>query len=381
LKTIFSYSVIFAMLVLFALFLDATSGVFIIIIFAGAIVLSTALHFYAVKKFDCDVSVNAELVEKGEEIALTVTIAKAAFFLPTVFEIKLMPSYHFDCDSDSCSVTLGRSEKTRAFTLKSAFWGKGTIGIEYVKCHDILGIFSAFKNISGFSGIIDKNTRHVKVFPSVPDLSERSDLVRVLEDASAYDDNEQSREIPSAIIGFPGYEHRNYVPGDPLKSVNWKLSAKRDRLLVRKPEAYAGGDQVFVLDSRASDKSDVREARTVEQTALEAMLALTRVMTKQEIACRVYVKADGAWGFFTVTGEDELERLRFSLTEYAFDSGGYLPDLTAEKGGGLVVFAAKADLALTETYRQKGLMPEVASPEPGADWLIRQSHGEIIFVR
>jgi len=385
LKTILSYIVIFAMLTLFTLFLDAVSGLFIIFILIGAIVISTALHIYAVKKFDCDISANAVLIEKNEEVRLTVRVSKAPFFLPSVFEIKLKPSYHFDCADGSMFVTLGRAEKERVFILKSEFWGKSAVELEYIKCRDILGIVSSLKflHINAFPDIIGKNHVSVKIFPAIPDLSERSELVRVLEDASAYDDNEQNREVPGAVIGFPGYEHRDYVPGDPLKSVNWKLSAKRDRLLVRKPESYAGGDQVFILDSEPCPVIGDKQARLTEQKCLEAMLALTRVMTGREIICRVYVKL-GVWEVREIDGEDGIEALRFALTEYSFNSqGGRLPDISAEKASGFVVFSASADgrlLALTESYKQKGIMPEIASPEPSrANWLIDESHGEVIF--
>ncbi|MDR0222320.1 MAG: DUF58 domain-containing protein [Oscillospiraceae bacterium] len=382
-KVVVSYVMIFALIILFALFLDATSGFFVLIIFAGAIILSAVMHVYAVKAFDADIFVNRVLIEKGEEISLTVRVSKAAFFLPTVFEIKLTPSYHFECAEDLYAVTLNRSEQERVFKLKSAFWGKGGIGIEWIKCGDILGIFSGFGR---FNRIIGKNYREVKIFPAAPDLSERSELVRTLEESSAYDDNEQTREIPSAVTGFPGYEHRDYVPGDSLKSVNWKLSAKRDKLLVRKPEAFAGGDQVFVLDDSLSGLKEALSARAAEQRALEAMLALIRVLTKREIVCRVYVRLNGGWVFFEIDGEDGIETLRFALTEYSFGgSGGRIPDISSEKASGFVIFTANADGvlgAVAEGLRQKGIAPEIASPSIGlANWIIDEADGEIIFSR
>jgi len=389
-KTIFSYVVIFALLVLFALFLDAKSGLFIILIFLAAIVISTALHLYAVKSFDCDITASASLLEKGEELVIKLKVPGAKFFLPTVFEIKLMPSFHFESSEDTYHIILGKNAKTKEFSMKARFWGKGAVGVEYIKCRDILGIFASFAHTRAFSPIIEKNVAEVKIYPSVPDLSERSDLVRVLEDASDYDDNEQSREVPGAVTGFPGYEHRDYVPGDPLKSVNWKLSAKRDKLLVRKPEAYAGGDQVFVLDCKQSPKRDVAEARGSEQTAIEAMLSLTRVMTKREIFCRVYVKLGGSWQVFAVDGEDGIEATRFALTEYGFgDFVGRLPDISGEKASGYVVFTASADSELsklTEIYKQKGIRAEVAASDiadgaSGSGWAIEQYHGEILFRR
>ncbi|MDR0198097.1 MAG: DUF58 domain-containing protein [Oscillospiraceae bacterium] len=382
-KVIASYLLIFALIILFALFLDATSVFFVLIIFISAVLLSAAVHIYALRVFDAEISVNRVIVEKGEKIELTVRVSKAAFFLPSVFEIKLMPSYHFKCGDDLYAVMLKRTEQEHAFILESAFWGTGSVGIEWIKCGDILGIFSY---LGRFAKVITKNYCRVKIFPSVPDLSERSELVRVLEESSAYDDNEQTREIPAAIVGFPGYEHRDYTPGDSLKSINWKLSAKRDRLLVRKPEAFAGGDQVFVLDNSLSVHGETLSARASEQLALEAMLALTRTLIKQELVCRVYVRLSGGWAFFAIDGENGIEALRFALTEYSYGgTGERIPDISSEKASGFVIFSANADgvlQSLAEGLKQKGIMPEIVSSSIGlSDWLVSEIDGEIIFTR
>jgi len=357
-KTIISYILIFAIITLFALYLDATSGFFVMIIFISAIVISSVLHIYALKRFDCTLAANAELVERGDEIKLTVRVSRAGFFVPTAFEIKLDLSEHLECSDTAYVVTLGRKEKEQVFILKAVYWGKASIGIESVRAVDILGILKGRLKSKTAQDLIK-----IKVFPAVPDLSQKAELVQTLNDASAYDDNEQSREVPFAMVGFPGYEHRDYVPGDPLKSINWKLSAKRDRLLVRKPEAYAGGDQVLILSKLAGTE------RVHEQIAIESMLALIRTLIKQEILCRVYVCYDSEWKVLEVVGEVELESLRYDLIEYSFvEEDNVLPDLTGEIASGFLTFTAEpAVTLLNETISDK--------------WHIQLSDGEVIFTR
>jgi uncharacterized protein (DUF58 family) len=386
-KTIVSYVSIFILLTLFALFLDATSGLFVVIIFLSALVISSVLHIYALKVFACDFALSSELVEKGDEIRMTVRIPRAAFFLPTVFEVKFDLSYHLECEQSTYAVTLGRHEKLHEIIMTARFWGKASVGIAEISAVDILGIFP--QKLRAYARLWqNKPLLTVKIFPAVPDLSQKSEFVRTLQDASVFDDNEQSREIPFAITGFPGYEHRDYVPGDPLKSVNWKLSAKRDRLLVRKPEAYAGGDQVLILDCRLSPHRDQITARTHEQTAIESMLALAAALTKQEILCRVYVLFNGEWGVTPVAGADEIERLRYALTELQLnaDSRAVLPEVADENASGFVIFTARPDNALysaTDELRGNGTIPEIVSPVEGYanNWAIDETDGEIIFRR
>jgi hypothetical protein len=371
---------------LFALFLDATGGFFVLIIFLSALVLSSIFHIIALKSFSCDISVNTALAEKGENILLTARFPRAPFFLPTVFEITLNLSYHLECSEKTYSITLNRRENQHTFALKAVFWGNTSVCVASVKAVDILGIYSPF--FGRYLKSRSNRSLPVKIFPSIPDLSKNSELLRTLEDASAYDDNEQSREVPYAITGFPGYEHRDYFPGDSLKSINWKLSAKRDRLLTRKPEAYAGGDQVLILDTKASSHHDNITARTREQLALESMLSLALILTKQEILCRAYVKFADGWGFAALAGVGDIEKLRYALTEYSYitESADRLADLTNEKASGFVIFTANPDSALysaAEVLRQKGINPEIASPVAGYanNWRIEEVSSEIVFMR
>jgi hypothetical protein len=211
--------------------------------------------------------------------------------------------------------------------------------------------------------------------------------------------------------------------------VNWKLSAKRDRLMVRKPEAFAGGDQVLVLDAanyagelaaadagsgfaddwdrllqgnralppdaqgKPASAEDYPKLRN-EQTAIEAMLALASALTKREILCRIYVcfGESGGWQVASVQGGDEIERLRFALCEYEFTQSftyGRLPvDDCArmESASGFTVFTARPDAQLyelLEPLRAKGILPEIASAVGGSanNWQIFCDNGEVVFRR
>jgi uncharacterized protein (DUF58 family) len=368
-KTIISYLLILTLITLFTLFLDAVSGLFVLIIFAAAIVISTVLHLYAVKLFNCELAINAALVEKNETILLTIRTPKTPFFLPTVFELTFNLSYHLECPDSTYSVTLSQQEKTHTLPLKSKFWGKSAISIAEIKSIDILGIFTPF--FRRYLTSKSNQTLTVKIFPSIPDLSKNSELLRTLEDASAYDDNEQSREVPFAITGFPGYEHRDYVPGDSLKSINWKLSAKRDRLLTRKPEAYAGGDMILILNCRKSVVSPSVAARINEQLALEAMLALANLLTKQEILCRAYIRYENSWEIYTLQSINDIEKLRYELTDYQYRSKSEDFDILGEKASGIVEFTAEP----------AAIMLESDSYSESEKWQINESDNEIIFTR
>ena len=64
-------------------------------------------------------------------------------------------------------------------------------------------------------------------------------------------DDEDAEEGVSVVKGgLPGCEHRDYVPGDSPKRVNYKLSAKRNRLLVRLDESAGfAATNIFIAEN------------------------------------------------------------------------------------------------------------------------------------
>jgi uncharacterized protein (DUF58 family) len=60
--------------------------------------------------------------------------------------------------------------------------------------------------------------------------------------------------IPSTVLG-PGLEFygmREYSDGDELRHINWKASARRDRLLTNEYETERSGDVVIIVDGRSA---------------------------------------------------------------------------------------------------------------------------------
>lgn len=71
------------------------------------------------------------------------------------------------------------------------------------------------------------------------------------------DDEETAGSVLTG--GMPGYEHRGYVPGDPLRRINYKLSAKKGTLLVRKDDNVPAESTDIVI-SPGSDGSCAEQA-------------------------------------------------------------------------------------------------------------------------
>ncbi len=100
----------------------------------------------------------------------------------------------------------------------------------------------------------------------------------------------------------PDYEMREYVPGDELKSIHWKLSAKHDKLMVRERMA-TGRDKINVLLPLGSERSE-------NDALMEALYGLCRLLLSKEYPIQLYWpgKAQVLQGHF-LTEQGELENV------------------------------------------------------------------------
>lgn len=93
-----------------------------------------------------------------------------------------------------------------------------------------------------------KSRGKIKIMPNIPDTGSQTELLKATSENASFDDNEsESDENALGLTGVPGYDHRQYEIGDPLKRINWKLSSKRDELMVRLDEKVTASSQAFSL--------------------------------------------------------------------------------------------------------------------------------------
>lgn len=110
----------------------------------------------------------------------------------------------------------------------------------------------------------------------------------------AFLDGEDMEELHACIEGFPGenesrkrgteynpdYEIREYIPGDALKSIHWKLSAKQGAMMVRE-RLTAGREKVNVL-LPLGEKPDENDA------LMEALYGMCRLLLSKEYPIRLF---------------------------------------------------------------------------------------------
>ena len=138
--------------------------------------------------------------------------------------------------------------------LRSVFEhvGRYRVGVPAVRVYDPAGLFWRTVSVDGF---VD-----------VAVLARTSDLNEMVIDPQALVES-QHMMVPVANDGMDYAGVRAYVPGDPIKSIHWKLSARKGDHLTRLYETFANpGVSVFVSFS-SSEYSDDELARANDLVA------------------------------------------------------------------------------------------------------------------
>lgn len=290
-ETFISIAAIAFILYIFTFYIEGEMGVVLIAFLIVPPLISFLLALSARKRITVSIFSDA-YVKKGSELEVTVTVEKKGKLPIAVAEICPKASEVFEKQDKKYRLSLLLDGKTEfTYKIKAITGGNGEISIgDFYSC-DFLG-FIRFKICTDLPEPIS-----VGVIPEIPDVKSSSQLFRQIADSvlTSDDDDENDTELLFSSNSMPGYEHREYIQGDPLKRINWKLSSKKRRLMVRLDEAVSMVRPLVVLDLYRSSGADPEKAVLKEEKLICAVIGLVKALVKQGIVCNfVYNSAEGA---------------------------------------------------------------------------------------
>ncbi len=276
-------------LLIFTFFIDGDIGVVVIAFMIFAPLVSIFFAWYGRKRinvsFDCD-----GYVKKNNKLKINILVEKTGFFPLGIVEIELGASEVFAPVEKIYKLSLIKGDQKK-FTVEvdAKTGGNGEISIVSVRSCGFLG-YTRFKTACQLPP-----PKSVGVIIEIPDIKPSSKLFRSIADSVMTSDEEDSdTTMVYSLNTTPGYEHRDYVEGDPLKRVNWKLSAKKGKMMVRLDEAVSSVQPVIALDLFREKKADSEKAVLVEERIIYSTFALISMLIKQGIATTfVYYSANG----------------------------------------------------------------------------------------
>lgn len=305
-KKIISILGVAAILFVFTFYIDGEIGIILTAFIAFAAVISVLFAFFGRKRIavslDCD-----GYVKKGGTLTVNVTVEKQGRFPLGIISIKTASDAVFGCAVKTFRLSLaGKNQKKFSYTVDAVTGGNGEISVASVHS-------SGFMGYIGFRITGELPTpKSVGVIPEIPKIRSSSMLFRNIADSVITSDDESSSD--SAMLysanTAPGYDHREYVQGDPLKRVNWKLSVKKDKLMVRLDEAVASVQPVIMLDLYRDSSADANTAIIGEEKLICAVFGLITLLIEQGVASTfVYYGAGGELIVESVDSPDNPPRL------------------------------------------------------------------------
>lgn len=211
------------------------------------------------------VELAADRVMVGDDVGLDVVVEADA---PGWIEVRPTPERTFwpagSKTADRQARAAGRSadivgpgRPTRiGCPLSAGVWGAHDVGRVEVSLHEAYGLFE-------WSGVVDE-TRRLRVHPAPIDLRRLITpwLVR-----------RQTGVHPSVAVerGIEFADTREFGAGDSLRDINWRATARSQRLLVSQRHPERSTDVILLIDSFVESGHDVR---AIVGVAIEAAIAL-----------------------------------------------------------------------------------------------------------
>lgn len=302
--------------VFFALYMSAGAGWMFFYVLAAALLFSFVVTLIARYGNFIDITAEADntMVYKNETVKIKFTLKNRSILpIPAVI-IHLKSSESFSNPKNSVVVSI--SPKSSTFfevEYKANMWGGSFLGADSITMTDFMRFLSLpmYKERG-----LNSYSCEVKVIPDIPDIPSDTPLIKAAADIIRYtDESEDTKETDKLNLfgGMPGYSHREYEEGDPIRRINWKLSSKKDIYMVRLDDEIEAMQQVIVLDSAGAGAAE-------NERAVEGLLSIVFSLFRLGFEATVWYNTKNGFVPFDVSDYGDVTALQTALADYIFIS-------------------------------------------------------------
>lgn len=290
-------------------YLDGTAGVILIAALVCAFLLSLVTTLVLVRSINVTVTADKTVLTKGEDMVLKVRLSKSILLPSPVIEIRVDCTPHLELTGGSLfkGAVAGNETNRIKIPVRSKHSGAAGLMVQSVLLTDYLGIFTFAVKVPE-----DQKSIRVAVYPDIPDAAPQTELLKTTSRFNNDDDEEESDENSLTPTGLPGYDHRQYVPGDPIKRINWKMSSKRDIYMIRLDEQIRGSGQMFFLDCPPYIPDDY--LLSVRDNVIEGALAMFTMLLREGREATFYYCSEGLWLSEEIHNMADVFRLQEELS-------------------------------------------------------------------
>lgn len=353
LGALFSYLLAIFSTVIFALYCSGRVGWFLLMVVLGAPLLSFVWTFIAYNFVTAGLYTQNRLVEKGKWEEFRLYLRNRGFLPVPEISVYLKNDGRVAIERKIISLSfVMRGEIVEDSKFFTMFAGLSEVEIEKVVVSDFFGVLNlklkkdvlesiavAKDATEGFDedSVSLSRKLEIGILPTLKEL-EHEDEWLLSARSAAFDGEEPEDTINDSSAtfgGFPGYDHRDYVPGDPIKRINYKLSARVGRLQVRLDETQAvAGISMYLSDALRTDMSEGEPYIKNCSQCLDEFIAIARHLYILDFAVTVYLPND--YGF-ELTNDSSIEELREKLAFQKFEPADFVDESTLKSASGSLI--------------------------------------------
>lgn len=314
---------------------DSIMLLFFMLLFAPFI--SMAFFLLIKNKLEIEVHISQDEVEKYGVCTVNLTL-KNKTFLPVPFiDIHFFKPDNFTFNEPSSTIfSLGPFEtKQLNFNYTALQRGISQIGVKEIIVRDFLNILNS--NLTKLTA----NLLISKGITVVPRLHFIKLTTQILQTSSQMNTHTQSNTLANHVLnlnGEPGYELREFIAGDPLHKIHWKMSAKIDKLMIRKDECSEISKKYLILDPNLNLKSTIKSVKSTfkslfdksstnnelkhfiehEDKILEALIAICYACISIGKEVQLWLYENFKWTKHLILDKKGVNELQHRLAGYEF---------------------------------------------------------------
>ncbi len=231
-----------------------------------ALALAVGLRSVRDPMVELDFTLASDRVLEGSEVDAELTVRAETGVDRLELLLDLPPGMEVADGDDAVALRLrGGDEQSIPLRLRPVRWGLYDVGEVEVRARDVLRLVVWERRF--------RDSTRLKAYPR--EESVRRILAPV--ETQAFTGSEVARTKGD---GIEYADIRDYVPGDRLRSINWRASARRDDLVVNERHPERNTDVVLFVDSFA----DVRrgDRSTLDDAVRAAATLATRYLERRD---------------------------------------------------------------------------------------------------
>ena len=348
-STLMTLGVSFGFLLLCALSMGNRMYLLLSLIIAIAWLMAYVSVRLAEKSVKVSHGLNSVRINRGDTVAMEVSVSHKSILPIAPVSLKMRATSNTPAGTIHLT-ELGRRKQKVAYRFVAEHVGAMFPGVESFTVSDVFGLFKKeHKPESTGSELL--------VLPVPFDVEP---LTFAAGDMGV-ETMKRAMEDPSSPSDFRGYQ-----PGDPLKRIHWKMSARKREIMIRQFEEPALPDALVLMDTSAPalpEGTDPFRLSFLQDAVLETAASVVNCQISHENPVRLPLVGDRPMEYHGTMGLpillEELARVTFNETE-KFERVILMQMNDLRKTGAVVIVTTRLTSVLVDLIgRMKRMGPNV----------------------